>query len=82
MEPYRGSHFLQRQSSQKPLWPLPVPGCGGWEWERAHLLLPPLQGGEVEDPEVSGDTPSGEPPQQIHGTTTSRHIGSRMEGAG
>lgn len=48
----------------------------------AHLLLPPLQGGEVEDPEVSGNAPSREPPQQVHGTTASGHIGSCMEGAG
>lgn len=48
----------------------------------AHLLLPPLQGGEVEDPEVASDTPSCESPQKVHGTTASRHVGSRMEGAG
>jgi hypothetical protein len=48
----------------------------------AHLLLPPLQGGKVKDPEVMGDAPSCEPSQQIHGTTTSGHIGSCMKGAG
>lgn len=48
----------------------------------AHLLLPPLQGCEVEDPEVAGDAPSCEAPQQVHGTTASRHVGGCVEGAG
>lgn len=48
----------------------------------AHLLLSPLQGSEVKDPEVTGDAPSCEAPKQVHGTTASRHIGSCMEGAG
>lgn len=48
----------------------------------AHLLLSPLQGSEVKDPEVTGDASSCEAPQQVHGTSASRHIGGCMEGTG
>lgn len=48
----------------------------------AHLLLPPLQGGKIEDPEVSGDTCGCKPPQQVHGPMASGHIGGCVEGAG
>lgn len=57
-------------------------GSWGLGEEGTHLLLPPLQGGEVEDPEVASNTPSCESPQKVHGTTARGHIGSCVEGAG
>lgn len=58
------------------------PGMGIGLGVDSHLLLPPLQGGKVKDPEITGDSPGCESPKQIHGTTSSRNIGSCMEGAG